>query len=442
MRKPQTSPAVVRSTSLSIRFANTGKRDGVREFLAEYARVVALFCERYWLLAQTGKLSSMPNTALCKAESWLTQRVLQCAAKQASGIVRGVAAKNQRRLFVAEKLWQEGSHKSRVQSKRLRDLANRAQTSAPEIGQVEAQLDARFFKLEKSVGRVWQYWLTLQGFDSRTRNRKVRIPLKATRHSKKLSAGGIAMQSLRLSSDAATLAFSMAVPAAQAGTTLGVDVGLNATLSTSAGVQHRAGNHGWTLAKVTARMARRRKGSRAFERTAAHRDNIIRESVNRLNLHGVAVLRLENIKGMKRGKRVSRKLSHWSSRDIFAALEQKAERCGVRIERCNPRWTSQRCSSCGWVRKRNRKGEQFECSHCGNAMNADLNAALNIAASLPVLPATAVRERWNLAGFFWNPARTVVREAHESASKSSGRDIVREARKARGKSSLEDFSIK
>ena len=43
--------------------------------------------------------------------------------------------------------------------------------------------------------------------------------------------------------------------------------------------------------------------------------------------------------------------------------------------------TSQRCSSCGHTAPNNRRSQsQFRCRKCGFSLNADLNAARNIAA--------------------------------------------------------------
>ena len=46
----------------------------------------------------------------------------------------------------------------------------------------------------------------------------------------------------------------------------------------------------------------------------------------------------------------------------------------------NPKFTSQRCSKCGYISKENRKTQAgFKCKNCGFEENADLNAARNIA---------------------------------------------------------------
>ena len=59
-------------------------------------------------------------------------------------------------------------------------------------------------------------------------------------------------------------------------------------------------------------------------------------------------------------------------------LEDKAP---GRMEKINPRFTSQRCSACGHVDPESRKSQaRFVCTACNFACNADVNAAVNIAA--------------------------------------------------------------
>jgi transposase len=58
--------------------------------------------------------------------------------------------------------------------------------------------------------------------------------------------------------------------------------------------------------------------------------------------------------------------------------EQKAP---GRVEKVPAAYTSLRCSDCGWIDKNSRKSQaEFACDHCGFSLNADTNAALNIAA--------------------------------------------------------------
>ena len=52
-----------------------------------------------------------------------------------------------------------------------------------------------------------------------------------------------------------------------------------------------------------------------------------------------------------------------------------------RVEKIKPAFTSQQCSACGQVDRDSRKSQAlFRCTACGFACNADVNAAINIAA--------------------------------------------------------------
>jgi transposase len=63
---------------------------------------------------------------------------------------------------------------------------------------------------------------------------------------------------------------------------------------------------------------------------------------------------------------------------LVRRLEEKAP---GRVEKVKPHYTSQRCSACGRVDRASRESQAvFRCTACGFAGNADVNAALNIAA--------------------------------------------------------------
>jgi transposase len=63
---------------------------------------------------------------------------------------------------------------------------------------------------------------------------------------------------------------------------------------------------------------------------------------------------------------------------LVRRLEEKAP---GRVEKVSPALTSQRCSACGRVDRGSRQSQAvFRCTACGFAANADVNAAINIAA--------------------------------------------------------------
>jgi len=93
----------------------------------------------------------------------------------------------------------------------------------------------------------------------------------------------------------------------------------------------------------------------------------------------IALEKLEIKKKKKNGRRFNRKLGNWSYGQLSTFIKYKAESTGKTVVDVNPKYTSQMCSRCGYTNKANRKGLVFKCKECGYELNADLNAARNIA---------------------------------------------------------------
>lgn len=76
-------------------------------------------------------------------------------------------------------------------------------------------------------------------------------------------------------------------------------------------------------------------------------------------------------------------LRNWSYFELQKMIEYKAEREGIAVRYVNPAYTSQKCSRCGEIDKENRQTQaNFKCTKCGFELNADHNAAINIARSI------------------------------------------------------------
>jgi len=91
-----------------------------------------------------------------------------------------------------------------------------------------------------------------------------------------------------------------------------------------------------------------------------------------------ALEKLEITRKKKNGKRFNRLLGSWSPNELQRFVAYKAEGQGKVVVFVNPKFTSQRCSRCGFVHKWNRHGLRFRCGNCGFELNADLNASRNI----------------------------------------------------------------
>jgi putative transposase len=94
---------------------------------------------------------------------------------------------------------------------------------------------------------------------------------------------------------------------------------------------------------------------------------------------------VEDLKGIRKRVTVrkSQRARHhnWAFAQLRTFLEYKSVLYGVRLYAVDPRNSSRECSACGYTDKKNRPSQdKFLCQGCGHAMNADLNAALNLRA--------------------------------------------------------------
>lgn len=91
---------------------------------------------------------------------------------------------------------------------------------------------------------------------------------------------------------------------------------------------------------------------------------------------------LENLKGIRNAKmrkKQRRELNKWNFYQFEQFLTYKAKAKNIGVEFVPARYTSQKCSRCGEIRKSNRKFQSlYVCKHCGLSLNADLNASRNI----------------------------------------------------------------
>jgi putative transposase len=76
-------------------------------------------------------------------------------------------------------------------------------------------------------------------------------------------------------------------------------------------------------------------------------------------------------------RRMNRLLRRFGQRYFTQTLEERQAELGFTLERVDPAYTSQACSSCGFVHRNNRQGNSFKCLSCGRHAHADVNAAKN-----------------------------------------------------------------
>lgn len=386
----------IRSTKTTLKFSNTGKKENIYSFIDEYRNVVYQFVNILWDLDKIPKF--VDNRFDTKIETWLSARIIQCAGKQASGIVRGCRRKQEKRLYIINKFLSEGQTRK---AKKLKRIYEETKVSKPNINTIEPELDSRFVKIDLDNLTTFDGWLTLTSLGDKL---KLVIPFKKTKHFNKLLSKGKIKLGVRLSKSSLTFMFDIPKKSkVTKGNTLGIDIGQTTLLSCSDNQVSKKDIHNHDLASITNKISRKKKGSKSFQRTVSHRKNYINWSINQLNLSEVKQVNIENIKNLRFGRKSSRALSHWTYTDIFEKLESYCEEQGVLVVKINPTYTSQRCSVCGWTRKSNRKGKSFKCGNCGFTADSDLNASRNIALpDLPTLGKSDRLEHKNRKGFYWN----------------------------------------
>ena len=123
-----------------------------------------------------------------------------------------------------------------------------------------------------------------------------------------------------------------------------------------------------------------KKRSRKEKQFVTHINHCISKDIVHMPYDVFALEDLTSIRVQSRkGKKFNRKLNNWSFFQLAQFLEYKAEAIGKQVVYIDPRYSSQKCSKCGDIRKSNRKGVIYHCKACGFDSHSDLNASYNIA---------------------------------------------------------------
>ena len=141
------------------------------------------------------------------------------------------------------------------------------------------------------------------------------------------------------------------------------------------------------------RSALQKSGSESAKRhlrKISKKENRFRTDVNHViskqivtSLDTGDVITIEDLTGIRQRARLRKKqrkdLNKWNFFQFEQFLAYKAEAMGMKIEHVDARYTSQKCSVCGYISRSNRQSQVvFKCKHCSFSLNADLNASRNI----------------------------------------------------------------
>jgi IS605 OrfB family transposase len=345
MRKAHKRPPLMRRSSrIFLNDLNTGKAQGIRTFLHQCHDVTQYFVDVFWQRQDfSADLADLPTIHRARDRFGITVRLAQCLAKQAKELSRAAQANGHRK---------------------------------PRLRRWTTTLYSHFLHLKPFSGTHFDYALVLGGSGAP----KILIPLHSTKHLNGLLAQGWTLgKTVRLGWRKGRVFVDLMVeklkPAMRTeGAIVGMDSNYKHGLVFSDGQ-----TTGDTAYAMIQGFAKRQK------HTHAHIKSLMGYALKQIDFSQIRTLVIEDLRYVKHFKagtfprRLNRRLSLWMYSFLAEKLTHWCEEQGIRLQRKNPWRTSQFCRLCRKSDRRNRKGDQFVCIHCGHADHADLNAAHNLA---------------------------------------------------------------
>ena len=186
-------------------------------------------------------------------------------------------------------------------------------------------------------------------------------------------------------------------PLPETGRAVGLDVGLTSFVVDSEGNEIEnprcAEQSADKLAKLQRKLARAVRGSNNYKslkdkiaklhkRINCQRDDFLHK-LSRTYVNNFDIICIEDLdviglkeKGHNNGMHRSIHDASWSKFTFM--LSYKAQSAGRKLIKVDPRNTTQRCSACGSIVKKDLSVRVHECSYCGFSCDRDYNASRNI----------------------------------------------------------------
>lgn len=334
---------MIRSVKISLKYANKNKLNKLNCLFDEILTVKQKYVDELW--KQKNFKSKFVNF---KVDSWLSARMLQNIGKQALETVKS----------------------QRERKKKVKPICKNDSFS----------LDSRFVDIQFDKNS-FDIWIKLNSLGN-----KLCLKLPSKKHIYFLKYIDWKLKNtIQLCKENNKIYIKLLFEKEESllrtsGKVIGLDIGYKDLIVTS---DNQVLGH--ELEEVYQKISKKKQGSNAFKRALKERDNLIGKAVNSLKICEVREIIAENLKNVKKNtrkekrltKKFTNKLQRWSYSKVLGKLSMRCEERGILFTKVNPAYTSQKCSVCGVICKSNRKGKVYKCT-CGNEMDADLNAAINI----------------------------------------------------------------
>lgn len=319
-------------------------------------------------------------------------RYKQLIYKQASEIIRSQLDKakkrrfnNYKKLYTYYSLIKPDSKFTKLKFSEL-NLNNIIKTkyfTKPNLNNISINLDERFFNLKQ--GNFFNLFINIKlpYFNEKgTKALQINIPLNYHKHSNSFLENDFKLRkNIQIkyinNNYYISLIWEKEVEIKKVGKSIGIDVGYRKLIQTSD--NQRIGDE---MLLIYKNIVNKKRNGKEYKRALLERDNLINYYVNQINVEGISKIIIEDLNNVKYKSSYNNKtndlISRWTYRPLQNKITMMCEVNGIELVKVSPAYTSQTCSLCGHVDKNSRQGDLFKCTRCGEELDADYNASINI----------------------------------------------------------------
>jgi IS605 OrfB family transposase len=345
-------------------------------------------------------------------DTTLSERWHRVAIQQAAGIAQSWRA-NRANAYqdYLDNLLDYHERETNGELKKNEEEPTWQEWNIPALRQTCIQANANVVVLEHSHTDTFDYWLRISTLE---KHYPLRVPVKLSAYHREALTDPQTGERRPINSSVTlnkrdgtwwlTLSYDTVVPIQTQldAPVVGIDVGIANFLTTSTGKHYGSFHKKLRDRQKRDREKRRRKAklraclkkkgvkklpstsSRSGQRLARHVRQEINRAVNEcLHDHQGYQIAYEHlsVRTMKFKARAMNAYLYASNLGhIPEQLVWATARDGIKVTRVNPAYSSQECSVCHYVDRKNRPDQQtFCCSVCGHTAHADENAAINLA---------------------------------------------------------------
>ena len=274
----------------------------------------------------------------------------------------------------------------------------RKKISLPNLKKVATlKLDEKVAVLEATNNATHvNLWLKLSTLE---KGKPIYIPLKNNSYYEQLLKTGVRLPSVQVCLKEGKLTVAPILEHEKAklrdnNKEIGIDFGMVTMFAISTGERHGITSFNklkiWDQivterAKLLQKEGKKLKTDPIYNKLQARIRSFITNEIGRIlnkiakQGHSVFVVEKLDFRSSKLSKRMNRLIGRTYRKVIKDKLKRLEETHGITVVEVNPAYTSQECSKCGFVSKKNRRTQgAFKCTCCGHKVNADVNASRNI----------------------------------------------------------------